>query len=173
LEGLRAAVEERGLIVFALVDHSGEAGKRAYLCQTPSCSSSSPPAGTPIMLATPLAALDLPLKVLVWDNPHGGSFVSYVDPVYLGAGHQLNDDLGVWFAERPGIDPAKRPIREIVGVDPRLNQRWSTRRAHIVFLINAAAFLAVIAVIAWWRGTTPARVLPREHVGEAHWTPAG
>ena len=35
------------------------------------------------------------------------------------------------FAERPGTDPAMRPIREIVGVDPRLNQRWSTRRAHI------------------------------------------
>ena len=35
------------------------------------------------------------------------------------------------FAERPGTDPAKRPIREIVGVDPRLNKRWSTRRAHI------------------------------------------
>ena len=35
------------------------------------------------------------------------------------------------FAERPGTDPTKRPIREIVGVDPRLNQRWSTRRAHI------------------------------------------
>ena len=33
--------------------------------------------------------------------------------------------------ERPGTDPTKRPIREIVGVDPRLNQRWSTRRAHI------------------------------------------
>src|SRR5215204_6144090 len=43
----------------------------------------------------------------------------------------LHEDLGVGFAERPGIDPAKRPIREIVGVDPRLNQRWSTRRAHI------------------------------------------
>jgi TrwC relaxase len=43
----------------------------------------------------------------------------------------LRDSLGVRFAERPGIDPAKRPIREIVGVDPRLNQRWSTRRAHI------------------------------------------
>jgi hypothetical protein len=39
--------------------------------------------------------------------------------------------LGVRFAERPGTDPAKRPIREIVGVDRRLNQRWSTRRAHI------------------------------------------
>jgi conjugative relaxase-like TrwC/TraI family protein len=43
----------------------------------------------------------------------------------------LRDSLGVRFTERPGIDPGKRPIREIVGVDPRLNQRWSTRRAHI------------------------------------------
>jgi conjugative relaxase-like TrwC/TraI family protein len=43
----------------------------------------------------------------------------------------LRDSLGVRFAERPGTDPTKRPIREIVGVDARLNQRWSTRRAHI------------------------------------------
>jgi conjugative relaxase-like TrwC/TraI family protein len=43
----------------------------------------------------------------------------------------LRDALGVGFAARPGTDPGKRPIREIVGVDPRLNQRWSTRRAKI------------------------------------------
>jgi conjugative relaxase-like TrwC/TraI family protein len=43
----------------------------------------------------------------------------------------LRDSLGVRFAERPGTDPAKRPIREIVGVDPRLNQRWSTRRTQV------------------------------------------
>jgi conjugative relaxase-like TrwC/TraI family protein len=43
----------------------------------------------------------------------------------------LREALGVRFAERPGTDSAKRPIREIVGVDPRLNKRWSTRRAHI------------------------------------------
>jgi conjugative relaxase-like TrwC/TraI family protein len=43
----------------------------------------------------------------------------------------LRDTLGLRFAERPGTDPGKRPIREIVGVDPRLNHRWSTRRAHI------------------------------------------
>ena len=43
----------------------------------------------------------------------------------------LRETLGVRFAERPGTDPTKRPIREIVGVDLRLNQRWSTRRAHI------------------------------------------
>jgi conjugative relaxase-like TrwC/TraI family protein len=47
--------------------------------------------------------------------------------------HHLRDKLGVRFAERPGTDPAKRLIREIVGVDPRLNERWSSRRA----LINA------------------------------------
>jgi len=43
----------------------------------------------------------------------------------------LRDALGIRFATRPGSDSSKRPIREIVGVDPRLNQRWSTRRAHI------------------------------------------
>jgi conjugative relaxase-like TrwC/TraI family protein len=43
----------------------------------------------------------------------------------------LHEAMGVRFAERPGTDPTRRPIREIVGVDPRLNQRWSTRRAHI------------------------------------------
>src|SRR4030095_1233541 len=43
----------------------------------------------------------------------------------------LRDTLGVRFAERTDTDPGKRPIREIVGVDPRLNQRWSTRRAPI------------------------------------------
>jgi conjugative relaxase-like TrwC/TraI family protein len=43
----------------------------------------------------------------------------------------LHEALGVRFAERPSTDPTKRPIRKIVGVDPRLDQRWSTRRAHI------------------------------------------
>jgi conjugative relaxase-like TrwC/TraI family protein len=43
----------------------------------------------------------------------------------------LRDTLEVRFTERPSSDPAKRPVREIVGVDPRLKQRWSTRRAHI------------------------------------------
>jgi conjugative relaxase-like TrwC/TraI family protein len=45
--------------------------------------------------------------------------------------HHLRDSLGLRFAERSGTDPTKRPIREIVEIDPRLNQRWSTRRAHI------------------------------------------
>ena len=45
--------------------------------------------------------------------------------------HHLHDTLGVRFADRPNTDPAKRPVREIVGVDPALNQRWSTRRVLI------------------------------------------
>ena len=45
--------------------------------------------------------------------------------------HHLRDRLGVRFADRPDIDPGKRPVREIVGVDPALNQRWSTRRVLI------------------------------------------
>jgi TrwC relaxase len=45
--------------------------------------------------------------------------------------HHLRESVGVRFAERPGTDPAKRPIREIVGVDPALNQRWSSRRVLI------------------------------------------
>ena len=45
--------------------------------------------------------------------------------------HATTHRLGVRFAERPNPDPRKRPIREIVGVDPRLNQRWSSRRMAI------------------------------------------
>jgi conjugative relaxase-like TrwC/TraI family protein len=45
--------------------------------------------------------------------------------------HHLHDTLGVRFADRPNTDPAKRPVREIVGVDPALNQRWSSRRVLI------------------------------------------
>jgi conjugative relaxase-like TrwC/TraI family protein len=45
--------------------------------------------------------------------------------------HHLRDRLGVRFAERSDRDPGKRPVREIVGVDPVLNQRWSTRRVLI------------------------------------------
>ena len=84
LERLQAVVEETGLMVFALVDHSGEAARAGLsMPDTKLLIFGSPAGGTPIMQAAPLAALDLPLKVLVWENPAGGSFVSYVDPAYL------------------------------------------------------------------------------------------
>ncbi len=94
LERRQVAVQEQGLMVFALVDHSGQAAKAGLaMPDTKLLIFGSPAGGTPIMLAAPLAALDLPLKVLVWENPAGGSFVSYLDPAYLGERHQLTDDL--------------------------------------------------------------------------------
>ncbi len=94
LERLQIAVQEQGLMVFALVDHSGQAAKAGLaMPDTKLLIFGSPAGGTPVMLAAPLAALDLPLKVLVWENPAGGSFVSYLDPAYLGERHQLTDDL--------------------------------------------------------------------------------
>jgi uncharacterized protein (DUF302 family) len=102
LERLQFAVQEQGLMVFALVDHSGQAAKVGLaMPDTKLLIFGSPARGTPIMLAAPLAALDLPLKVLVWENPAGGSFVSYLDPAYLGARHHLSDDLT---ARISGID---------------------------------------------------------------------
>jgi hypothetical protein len=78
--------------------------------------------------------LALPIYALAFGNPRPFASEASALPhtVYNTALEQhLRDSLGVRFAERPGVDPAKRPIREIVGVDPRLNHRWSTRRAHI------------------------------------------
>lgn len=99
LERLRAVVEETGLMVFALVDHSGEAARAGLsMPDTKLLIFGSPEGGTPIMQAAPLAALDLPLKVLVWENPAGGSFVSYLDPAYLAMRHQLTDDLAARIA---------------------------------------------------------------------------
>jgi conjugative relaxase-like TrwC/TraI family protein len=74
----------------------------------------------------------------------------------------LRDTLGVRFAERRGTDPTKRPIREIVGVDPRLNQRWSTRRAHIETRSGEhpdvqAMLDAGTAFSAWWSVVGPER----------------
>jgi uncharacterized protein (DUF302 family) len=80
---LRRLIEGRGLTLFAVVDHSGEARQRGLeLRDTKVVIFGSPEAGTPVMQSVPLAALDLPLKVLVWDD--GGQVqVSYLAPAAL------------------------------------------------------------------------------------------
>lgn len=83
----------RGLKVFALIDHSGEAKQAGLeLRDTKLVIFGSPAAGTPVMAASPLAALDLPLKVLVWDDG-GQTRISYTDPRALAARHHLTDQL--------------------------------------------------------------------------------
>jgi uncharacterized protein (DUF302 family) len=92
---------ERGLKVFAVIDHSGEALDHGLtLRDTKVVIFGSPEAGTPVMDAAPLAAIDLPLKVLVWDD-QGQTKVSYVEPSALAARFDLSQQLARRLA---GID---------------------------------------------------------------------
>jgi uncharacterized protein (DUF302 family) len=93
VERLEAAIRSRGIKLFAVIDHSGEAAAAGLeLPDTKLLVFGSPQAGTPVMAARPLAALDLPLKLLVWDDG-GRTGVSYVAPDVLAARHGLTDDL--------------------------------------------------------------------------------
>jgi uncharacterized protein (DUF302 family) len=106
---LARLVAAKGLTLFAVIDHSGEA-KRAGL-EMPDAKLilfGSPVAGTPVMVAAPLAALDLPLKVLVWANTDGAVSVSYNSPRYLAARHHLTDEL------RSRLDPIESITDAIV-----------------------------------------------------------
>jgi uncharacterized protein (DUF302 family) len=95
-------VRDRSMNVFATIDHSGEARAHGLeLRDTKLVIFGSPIGGTPVMQASPLAALDLPLKVLVW-NDDGQTKVSYTDPDTLAARHHLSSDLASRLA---GIGP--------------------------------------------------------------------
>jgi uncharacterized protein (DUF302 family) len=91
---LARLVEDGGLTLFAVVDHSGAAAAAGLkMPDTKLVIFGSPVAGTPVMIASPLAGLDLPLKVLVWANTKGAVSVSYNSPAYLAARHHLTDEL--------------------------------------------------------------------------------
>jgi uncharacterized protein (DUF302 family) len=93
VDRLKAAIGARGIKLFAVIDHSGEAAAAGLeLRDTKLLIFGSPQAGTAVMAARPLAALDLPLKLLVWDDD-GQTSVSYVPPSALAARHALADDL--------------------------------------------------------------------------------
>jgi uncharacterized protein (DUF302 family) len=90
---LSAVLAARGLKLFAVIDHSGEAQANGLeLRDTKLVIFGSPQAGTPVMVAAPLAALDLPLKVLVWDDG-AQTKVSYTAPAALAARYGLDDEL--------------------------------------------------------------------------------
>jgi len=91
---LKALIEARGLTLFAVVDHGGEARKAGMnMRDTQLLIFGSPKAGTPVMLAAPSAAIDLPLKILVWEDADGRVWMSFNDPAYLGARHGVPDAL--------------------------------------------------------------------------------
>jgi uncharacterized protein (DUF302 family) len=93
LKRLEEAVREKGLQTFAIVDHSGEAERVGLQMQeTKLLIFGSPKAGTPLMVASPLLALDLPLKALVWED-RGRVRVSYNATSYLAKRHDLPSEL--------------------------------------------------------------------------------
>lgn len=94
LARLDAVLRARGLTVFARVDHSGEASKVGLAMRpTQLVIFGSPTAGTPLMVAAPTLAIDLPLKALVWEDADGKVWVSYNSPEFLTQRHGIPDDL--------------------------------------------------------------------------------
>jgi uncharacterized protein (DUF302 family) len=94
VEKLKNILQSKGVTLFALVDHSGEAEKVGMkMPPTKLLIFGNPKGGTPLMLAAPSIAIDLPLKILVWQDSAGKVWVSYNSPEYLQQRHGLPAEL--------------------------------------------------------------------------------
>jgi uncharacterized protein (DUF302 family) len=91
---LESVLAERGVRVFALIDHSGEAEKAGMKMRpTKLLIFGNPKSGTPLMVAAPSLAIDLPLKALVAEDEGGKVWVSYNSPEYLQQRHGVPEEL--------------------------------------------------------------------------------
>ena len=94
LKRLESVIASKGLTIFARIDHSGEAAKVGLTMQpTELLLFGSPKSGTPLMVASPTLAIDLPLKALVWQDVEGAVWLSYNSPEYLQQRHTVPDAL--------------------------------------------------------------------------------
>jgi uncharacterized protein (DUF302 family)/uncharacterized membrane protein YidH (DUF202 family) len=91
---LKNILQSKGVALFALIDHSGEAEKVGMkMPSTKLLIFGNPKAGTPLMLAAPSSAIDLPLKILIWEDAQGKTWLSYNSPEYLQKRHALPPEL--------------------------------------------------------------------------------
>jgi uncharacterized protein (DUF302 family) len=94
VEKIRGILQAKGVTLFALVDHTGEAEKVGMKMRpTKLLIFGNPKAGTPVMLAAPSVAIDLPLKILVWEDAHGKVWISYNSADYLRSRHIFPAEL--------------------------------------------------------------------------------
>ena len=94
VERLRGLLQAKGVTLFALIDHSGEAEKIGMkMHPTRLLIFGNPQAGTPIMLAAPSSAIDLPLKILVWEDTNQKVWISYNSLEYLKNRHGFPEEL--------------------------------------------------------------------------------
>jgi uncharacterized protein (DUF302 family) len=94
IDRLRSVKPDRGFTVFNVIDHSGVAERAGV--QMPDSKLimfGKPSVGAAVMVAAPLAALDIPLKVLVWEDMNGGVSVSHNSPGFLSERHNLEGAL--------------------------------------------------------------------------------
>jgi uncharacterized protein (DUF302 family) len=91
---LKSILQAKGVTLFALIDHSGEAEKVGMKMRpTKLLVFGNPKAGTPVMLAAPTIAVDLPLKILIAEDDQGIVWISYDSPVYLQERHRVPREL--------------------------------------------------------------------------------
>jgi uncharacterized protein (DUF302 family) len=94
VEKLKGILQAKGVTLFALIDHSGEAEKAGMKMRpTKLLIFGNPRAGTPLMLAAPSSAIDLPLKILLWEDARGKTWVSYNSSAYLQERHGISQEL--------------------------------------------------------------------------------
>ena len=94
VEKLKGILQAKGVTLFALVDHSGEAEKVGMTMRpTKLLIFGSPKGGTPLMQAAPSTAIDLPLKILVAEDEQGKVWISYNSPEYLQERHGFPKEL--------------------------------------------------------------------------------
>jgi uncharacterized protein (DUF302 family) len=94
VEKLRGILNSAGVKIFALIDHGGEAEKAGMqMRNTKLLVFGNPKGGTPLMLASPSAALDLPLKILVWEDVDGKVWLTYNSVEYITQRHGLTPEL--------------------------------------------------------------------------------
>jgi uncharacterized protein (DUF302 family) len=94
VENLKGILQSKSIALFALVDHSGEAANAGLQMRpTKLLIFGNPKAGTPLMLAAPSCAIDLPLKILVWEDAQGKVWISYNSAEYLQKRHGFPVEL--------------------------------------------------------------------------------
>jgi len=110
IERLESLLQAQGLTVFCRIDHSG-AAEKAGLKMHPAqvIAFGSPKGGTPMMIASPTVAIDLPLKALIWEHGGGKVWMSYNTPEYLKKRHDIPEEL---LKNIAGIGPL---LQKVVG----------------------------------------------------------
>jgi uncharacterized protein (DUF302 family) len=168
---LKSLLEQRKITLFALIDHNGEAAKVGMkMPPTKLLIFGNPKGGTPVMLAAPSSAIDLPLKLLVWEGADGETCVSYNDPKYLEDRHHSPVELVQNWASP--VFWRRRPRRRIETMPDDFNESSRARpvrlgtasliaRQAAVFLLLASV-TGLFAYLGGWltsRALTPARMI--------------